>query len=104
MQIFLHHLDGSQSVVDLSENITLATLLAAHNASECRVVYEGSHITSLEGLGLNANLYLTSDLDGGKKKKKKKVFTTKKKNKHIHKRVKLSTYNLYSVDGIFLSI
>jgi hypothetical protein len=48
----------------------------------------------------NANVYVNGDLDGGKKKKKKKVFTTKKKNKHIHKRVKLSTYNLYSVDGI----
>jgi small subunit ribosomal protein S27Ae len=47
----------------------------------------------------NANIYVTGDLDGGKKKKKKKVFTTKKKNKHIHKRVKLAVYSLYSVDA-----
>jgi len=50
-------------------------------------------------LNENANIYVTGDLDGGKKKKKKKVFTTKKKNKHIHKRVKLAVYSLYSVDG-----
>jgi small subunit ribosomal protein S27Ae len=42
---------------------------------------------------------LTADLDGGKKKKKKKVYTTKKKNKHIHKRVKMGIYSLYSVDS-----
>ncbi len=52
----------------------------------------------------NANVYETADLDGGKKKKKKKVFTNKKKNKHIHKRVKLAAYSLYSVDGIFYLI
>jgi hypothetical protein len=51
-----------------------------------------------------ANVYVTGDLDGGKKKKKKKVYTTKKKNKHIHKRVKMSIYSLYSVDGISLFI
>ena len=42
---------------------------------------------------------MTGDLEGGKKKKKKKVYTTKKKNKHIHKRVKLSIYTLYGIDG-----
>ena len=51
-----------------------------------------------------ANVYVTGDLDGGKKKKKKKVYTTKKKNKHIHKRVKMGIYSLYSVDGISLFI
>jgi small subunit ribosomal protein S27Ae len=51
----------------------------------------------------NANVYLTSDLDGGKKKKKKKVYTTKKKNKHIHKKIPGLTLSLYSVDGIFLT-
>ena len=50
----------------------------------------------------NANVYLTSDLDGGKKKKKKKVYTTKKKNKHIHKKLPGLTLSLYSVDGNFL--
>jgi small subunit ribosomal protein S27Ae len=53
----------------------------------------------LSQLQNNSVVYVNGDLEGGKKKKKKKVFTTKKKNKHIHKRVKLSTYNLYSVDG-----
>jgi small subunit ribosomal protein S27Ae len=47
----------------------------------------------------NANVYLTSGLDGGKKKKKKKVYTTKKKNKHIHKKIPGLTLSLYSVDG-----
>ena len=56
---------------------------------------------NLDSIENNANLYLTGDLDGGKKKKKKKVYTTKKKNKHIHKRVKLAIYNLYSVDSTF---
>ena len=54
---------------------------------------------SLEDIQNGANLYLTGDLDGGKKKKKKKVYTTKKKGHHIHKRVKMGIYNLYSVDG-----
>jgi small subunit ribosomal protein S27Ae len=47
----------------------------------------------------NANVYLTSGLDGGKKKKKKKVYTTKKKNKHIHKKIPGLTLSLYSLDG-----
>jgi len=99
MQIFLHHIDGSQSVVQIEKEATLESLLANFNASSCRAVYQGMHVTSLLSLEDNANVYLTADLDGGKKKKKKKVFTTKKKNKHIHKRVKLAVYSLYSVDG-----
>ena len=47
---------------------------------------------------------MVGSLDGGKKKKKKKVYTTKKKNKHIHKRVKMGIYSLYSVDGTFFAI
>ena len=50
----------------------------------------------------NANVYLTSDLDGGKKKKKKKVYTTKKKNKHIHKKISKLALTLYSVDGNYI--
>jgi len=49
----------------------------------------------------NSNVYLTSDLDGGKKKKKKKVYATKKKNKHIHKKISKLALTLYSVDGNF---
>jgi hypothetical protein len=66
-----------------------------------RIVCQGSIITSLSQLSLNANAYVTSDLDGGKKKKKKKAFTTKKKNKHIHKKIKLLPLSLYAVDGKF---
>jgi ubiquitin-small subunit ribosomal protein S27Ae len=99
MQIFLHLLDGSQTVAQISQETTLESLLATLNASNCRVVYQGICLNSLDSLSENANLYLTGDLDGGKKKKKKKVYTTKKKNKHIHKRVKLGIYTLYSVDG-----
>jgi small subunit ribosomal protein S27Ae len=99
MQIFVHLLDGSQSVVDVSAFSSLEALLAQMGAADCRAVYQGNHISSLGDLSNNANVYLTADLDGGKKKKKKKVFTNKKKNKHIHKRVKLAVYSLYSVDG-----
>ena len=43
--------------------------------------------------------YVTFELDGGKKKKgKKKAFTTKKKNKHKHRKEKLATLKLYSLD------
>ena len=59
---------------------------------------------SLVSLSENANIYATSDLDGGKKKKKKKAYTTKKKNKHIHKKVKLLPLSLYAVDGKFIVI
>jgi small subunit ribosomal protein S27Ae len=100
MQIFIHHIDGTQSVAQIAENTTIESLLESFNALNCRVIYQGCSLSSLESLCENANLYLTGDLDGGKKKKKKKVYTTKKKNKHIHKRVKLGIYTLYSVDGI----
>ncbi len=100
MQVFLHQLDGSVRTVDLSEFDCLESLLSAYEAVDCRVVYQGAHLSSLDGVECNANLYLTGDLDGGKKKKKKKVYTTKKKGKHIHKNVKMGIYNLYSVDGI----
>jgi small subunit ribosomal protein S27Ae len=99
MQIFINHLDGSQSVAQIGQETTIESLLAGFNASNCRVVYQGACLTTLDSLSENANLYLTGDLEGGKKKKKKKVYTTKKKNKHIHKRVKLGIYTLYSVDG-----
>ena len=101
MQIFLHLLDGSQSVVEVDQSTSLEVVLSQLDSSCCRVVYQGNHIVSLESVENNANLYLTSDLDGGKKKKKKKVYTTKKKNKHIHKRVKNSFENLYKVDGTY---
>ncbi len=68
----------------------------------CRLVYQGSNLNSLSELTENANVYVTSDLDGGKKKKKKKAFTTKKKNKHIHKKIKLLPLSLYAVDSNFV--
>jgi small subunit ribosomal protein S27Ae len=99
MQIFLNHLDGSQSIVQIDQDTTVHSLLACFNLSGCRLVYQGACLSSLSQVGENANLWVTGDLEGGKKKKKKKVYTTKKKNKHIHKRVKLGIYTLYSVDG-----
>jgi len=99
MQVFIHHIDGSLALIDLQQFSSVEELLQSVGCSGCRVVYQGAHLSSLESVENNANLYLTGDLDGGKKKKKKKVYTTKKKNKHIHKRVKLSIYSLYSVDG-----
>ena len=58
-----------------------------------------NNIEKLLSLEESANVFITSDLDGGKKKKKKKVYTTKKKNKHIHKKLPGLTLSLYSVDG-----
>lgn len=101
MQIFLHLLDGSQSVVALGEHSTMEQLLLAAGSTNARLIYQGSHLRQLEELCENANVYVTGDLDGGKKKKKKKVYTTKKKNKHIHKKVKLGSLALYSVDGTY---
>lgn len=98
MQIFLNQLDGSQCIVQIEQHTTLHSLLASFNLSACRLVYQGACLSSLAQVAENANLWVTGDLEGGKKKKKKKVYTTKKKNKHIHKRVKLGIYTLYSVD------
>ena len=47
MQIFIHHIDGTQSVVQIDENTTLETLLLAANASQCRAIYQGASISSL---------------------------------------------------------
>ena len=104
MQIFLHQLDGSQTIVDISENTDLNTFVASNNLINCRLVYQGETINTtaqLLSVNNNANLFVTADLDGGKKKKKKKVYTTKKKNKHIHKKVPGATLALYAVDGKF---
>ena len=99
MQIFLHQLDGSQTVVSIDQCTTLESLLSQSVGS--RLVYQGVNLRSLDCLCENANVYVTGDLDGGKKKKKKKAYTTKKKNKHIHKKIKLLPLSLYAVDGNF---
>lgn len=103
MQIFLHGLDGSSTVASLNEYETLAAFVSNNNLTGFRLVCQGSIITEdnlSATLFENANVYLTSDLDGGKKKKKKKVYTNKKKNKHIHKKIPGLTLSLYTVDGI----
>ena len=102
MQIFLHKLDGTQEVVCLQNGATTGSLLAQEGLEGCRIVCQGSVLSSthdLLALGEAANLYVNAELDGGKKKKKKKVFTTKKKNKHIHKKIKLLPLSLYSIDN-----
>lgn len=107
MRIWLNELDGSSRQVELVEESTFETLLAELNLESCRLICQGSALTCenfKELLFENANVYANGDLEGGKKKKKKKVYTTKKKNKHIHKRVKLAIYTLYSVDGTLSSI
>jgi small subunit ribosomal protein S27Ae len=88
MQIFLHKLDGTQSVLNITSETTIDLLLSQTAGS--RLVYQGAILNSLNSLTENANVYVTGDLDGGKKKKKKKAYTTKKKNKHIHKTIKLT--------------
>ena len=97
MQIFLHQLDGSQTLVELNEFSTLENLLSQCSGS--KLIYQGAILRSLESLVDNANVYANADLEGGKKKKKKKAYTTKKKNKHIHKSIKLLPLNLYAVDN-----
>ena len=107
MQIFLHQLDGSQTILEITENTDLNTLIASNNLINCRLIHQGENINTtaqLLTLNNNANLFVTADLDGGKKKKKKKVYTTKKKNKHIHKKTPGATLALYTVDGNFLLI
>jgi len=106
MQIWLNQLDGSTTVVNIPSDCTLEQFIELFNLGSARLVCQGSHLnaSSFAHLADNSNVYVTGDLDGGKKKKKKKVFTNKKKNKHIHKRVKLAVYTLYSVDGIHSSI
>ena len=102
MQIFLHLLDGTQTVCQLGDQSTTAELLAQEGLTGCRLICQGSVLHSdmdLLSLGEASNLYVNSELDGGKKKKKKKVFTTKKKNKHIHKKIKLLPLSLYSIDN-----
>ena len=66
-----------------------------------RLVCQGSVVNKASFLELtnDATLWVQGGLEGGKRKRKKKVYTTKKKNKHIHKRVKMGIYTLYSVDG-----
>lgn len=100
MQIFLHRLDGTQSVVQLNELTTLQQVLESTGCLGLRLVSQGSDVRQIGQLADNANVYVTGDLDGGKKKKKKKAYTTKKKNKHIHKKIKLLPLSLYAVDGI----
>ena len=97
MQVFIHQLDGSVATADPAQFNSLEGLLAHFNSEECRAVCQGAHVSSLEELTNNANVYITADLSGGKRKRKKKVYTTKKKNKHIHKKIKMGIYTLYSV-------
>ena len=106
MQIFLHKLDGSQSVVQIENQITVEQLFENESICGNRLVNQGSVLHSdfdLSTLSANANVYVTDGLDGGKKKKKKKVYTTKKKGKHIHKKIKMLPFTLYSVDGTFFA-
>jgi small subunit ribosomal protein S27Ae len=100
MQIFIHHLDGNQTVVDTTDLQSVESLQQLLGLdARVNFVHEGSIMYDLESLKELSNVYITSLLEGGKKKKKKKAYTTKKKNKHIHKKVKMHTLSLYSVDS-----
>ena len=48
MQIFLHNLDGSQSVINICEGTTLESLLLGSCGT--RLVYQGAILNSLESL------------------------------------------------------
>ena len=104
MQIWLHQLDGSSQTVNVNEPQEVLELTPNALA---RLVTQGSHLTSENASTLlfeGANVYVVGGLEGGKRKRKKKVYTTKKKNKHIHKKMKMAIYTLYSVDGTNLFI
>ena len=104
MQIFLHRLDGSQRVVQITSDLTAEELILNEELSGSILVSQGSVLRSdfnIADLPSDANIFENDGLDGGKKKKKKKQYTTKKKNKHIHKKIKLLPMTLYSVDGTF---
>jgi hypothetical protein len=99
MRIWLNQLDGTSQQVSVS---SLQQLLQLCHNEASRLVCQGAHLSESNFSDLledGCNVYVNAELEGGKKKKKKKVYTTKKKNKHIHKRVKLGIYTLYSVDG-----
>ena len=100
MQIFVHHINGTQTVVDTTCVDSLESLQQLLGLTEpVNFVCEGNLLEDLAGVRELSNVYVTGLLDGGKKKKKKKAYTTKKKNKHIHKKVKMHTLSLYSVDN-----
>lgn len=98
MRVWLNQIDGTCKQVIAA---SFEELLEECSLAQSRLICQGSHLDASNFLELaeDVNVYETGDLDGGKKKKKKKVYTTKKKNKHIHKRVKLSIYTLYGIDG-----
>lgn len=99
MRIWLNQIDGTSQQVSVS---SLQELLQLYQNEASRLVCQGAHLSESNFADLlqeGCNVYVNGDLEGGKKKKKKKVYTTKKKNKHIHKRVKMGIYTLYSVDG-----
>lgn len=97
MKIWLNQLDGTSLPLEVASYQQLLQQLQ----EGARLVSQGSNLdeAGFAALAEGANVYVTGDLEGGKKKKKKKVYTTKKKSKHIHKRVKLSIYTLYGIDG-----
>ena len=101
MRVWLNKLDGSSSQVTVPHGCSLDKFLAQHNIESMRLVCQGDNVTdsSFKSLGENSQLWVQGGLEGGKRKRKKKVYTTKKKNKHIHKRVKMGIYTLFSVDG-----
>jgi hypothetical protein len=47
MQIFLHLLDGSQKIVDLTQQTTLESLLLANDIQNCRLVHQGLILSQL---------------------------------------------------------
>jgi hypothetical protein len=73
MQIFIHHLDGNQTVVDTTDLQSVESLQQLLGLdARVNFVHEGSIMYDLESLKELSNVYITSLLEGGKKKKKKK--------------------------------
>lgn len=99
MRVQVQLLDGNLSQFECSSVAELKALVAEQtNTTESLInlIAAGEELTKIEE-GIMA--YVTFEMDGGKKKKgKKKAFTTKKKNKHKHRKEKLATLKLYSLD------
>ena len=50
MQIFIHHLDGSQQLVELSQSTDLSQFKSENGLVNCRLICQGESIATNEQL------------------------------------------------------
>jgi len=108
MQIFVRHVGGNLTTLEVSQQETVASLreqismMDGCDSSDLRLLANGMELVDSDVLGdcmsNNATLESMLRLLGGGKKRKKKNYTTPKKIAHKHKKVKLATLKYYKVD------